>query len=451
MATNFNKIIEQLKAEKLSSSDKGFLKNEILKSIRRESKAPTLSPWSNIFIAFRAHTVAFVAVMTVIFTGGGFAVVAEGALPGETLYSLKVNFNEEVRDIIALHPSQKAQWSAEKARRRLQEAETLSGQGRLSEHLEADLQNRFIEHAAEAREAMASLERQQDLVGLMEAASSLESVLSAHRSLIDPSGREGESIALQARTQKEFSELREEEKISTMGMAAGLSELEEGPIDDTLSSSTEKEADRNAPSQTMEILADDSFLKIIEESLEAVSRERERAEESLSSVSDSDLKSAAFRMERKADIRGKVAGNLYAKIKEDISEENRLYAERELDRFADLEIQGQRMLDRGEYSSAVTTYNQASRFMNSLEIFLNSLVTANKIKERQEKEEVSVEGATTTSIEVLPAAEESGLTGSGTEAGLPEEELSTTSSSTASENSDTTFVGRGLENLLNGN
>lgn len=459
MKSNFNKVIDQLKREELSSADKGMLKREILKSIRETGQQPIASPWSNVFLAFRTHTVAFVAVVTIIFTGGGFALVAEGALPGEALYSIKVNFNEEVRDAIALHPSQKAQWSAEKARRRLQEAETLSTQGRLSENLEADLQNRLIEHATEAREAMASLEEQQNLVALMEAASSLESVLSAHKFLIGPSEEEGPQIAMQARTQKEFIDLRdEEERIGMMSDPAGS---EESGLSALSSSSTE--AGDNAEDvqalETMKIIGKDSFLQIIEANLKIVSQERERAEESLSLVSNDDLKNVAHRLERKAEVRGKITRSLYSKIESNLNTENREYAEKELEWFDALMAQGQKKLDSGEYRSAVTIYNQASGAVGSLEIFLNSLVIAGEVKERQAKndakeavKESDVEKGSTTSADDLLSPEEPGFMEKAGETETDEEaELSTTSSSTVLEGRGVASLGSKLERVLQGN
>jgi len=61
-----------------------------------------------------------------MFGGGGVSYAAEGAVPGDALYPIKVGINEEVRDIVALTPEAKADWESRLVERRLEEAEKLA-------------------------------------------------------------------------------------------------------------------------------------------------------------------------------------------------------------------------------------------------------------------------------------------------------------------------------------
>src|SRR3989344_1574020 len=72
---------------------------------------------------------AVIAIMVIL--GGGTTVAAENSLPGDTLYALKVSFNEEVRAAFTFGAESKADWEIQRAERRLEEAAELSKKGRL--------------------------------------------------------------------------------------------------------------------------------------------------------------------------------------------------------------------------------------------------------------------------------------------------------------------------------
>ena len=65
--------------------------------------------------------------------GGGVTLVAEQSIPGDFLYPVKINFNEEVRSLLAVTDQDEARWQTEAAERRLSEAETLTERGVLDE------------------------------------------------------------------------------------------------------------------------------------------------------------------------------------------------------------------------------------------------------------------------------------------------------------------------------
>lgn len=86
------------------------------------------------------RAMAFATAFLVLMVGaGGSAYAAEGALPGDILYPIKVHVTEPA--VTALTPSGRAQvtWQITIAKRRLKEAATLSGEGRLATSTEATL------------------------------------------------------------------------------------------------------------------------------------------------------------------------------------------------------------------------------------------------------------------------------------------------------------------------
>ena len=46
-------------------------------------------------------------------------VLAEEAIPGDTLYAVKVRFNEEIRSTLTLSPYERVEWETERLNRRL--------------------------------------------------------------------------------------------------------------------------------------------------------------------------------------------------------------------------------------------------------------------------------------------------------------------------------------------
>ncbi len=90
---------------------------------------------------------------------GGMAVVlvvlvpvlAERAMPGDILYSVKVGFNEEVRSSITRSPYQTVEWETERINRRLAEVQVLAREGRLTDEHEARVAEAVRSHSQSAR------------------------------------------------------------------------------------------------------------------------------------------------------------------------------------------------------------------------------------------------------------------------------------------------------------
>lgn len=81
-----------------------------------------------------------------LFAAGGVSYAAENSLPGDVLWPVKVNVNEEVRLAFALSPEGKAEWEALRAERRLEEAGVLAAEGQLNAETGAVIQARLNEH-----------------------------------------------------------------------------------------------------------------------------------------------------------------------------------------------------------------------------------------------------------------------------------------------------------------
>lgn len=90
------------------------------------------------------------AVMILVLGGGSLSYAAEYALPGDTLYPVKVYVNEEVHGALVLSPEARASWATKRAERRIKEAKTLAATGRLTPEASTTIIAAFNTHIANA-------------------------------------------------------------------------------------------------------------------------------------------------------------------------------------------------------------------------------------------------------------------------------------------------------------
>lgn len=123
--------------------------------------------------AWSLHPYPIIAGLLIVALGGssaGAASLAEQALPGDLLYPIKVNVNEEMRAALATTPEKKADIALARAERRIDELNTLAARGDLSEKVRTEIDNRIDEHvhAAELESVLAeNADRERRLVAML--------------------------------------------------------------------------------------------------------------------------------------------------------------------------------------------------------------------------------------------------------------------------------------------
>lgn len=83
--------------------------------------------------------------------------LAESSLPGETLYPIKVRFNEELRGALITSDYQKVEWETERLERRVSEAQLLADAGLLTPETEAEVAVAIKQHSDAAKKGIASI------------------------------------------------------------------------------------------------------------------------------------------------------------------------------------------------------------------------------------------------------------------------------------------------------
>lgn len=206
----FEKVIQKIKSVHLTHEEKNEVLDRILLVVDKIEavsiatptfKRPVKSPFVGTiisYIEYKKFVPAF-AIAAFLLLSGGVSLAAEQALPGDSLFNLK-RVNEQVLGFAAVSSEAKARLALEVSERRLQEAATLSVQGKLTTERKAIIQTEFKKQAAEVKNQVASLVSQNNITAAQEIALDFEASLKAHEDLISKVATvsTGEDVAIAA-------------------------------------------------------------------------------------------------------------------------------------------------------------------------------------------------------------------------------------------------------------
>ncbi len=172
---------------KLEESDKARMRESIVSymeykpirsSVDTQVSKPSFLPF------FRMHHVSGALVIATVLTTSTFGVsfAAGDALPGDLLYGVKVNINEEVKTAF-LNEADRMAWEQERAKRRLVEASQLAAEGKLDDDAREQVSKLFAEHTEAVVEQVLAYEAT-DPVLAAEASSEFEESLDAHEAVL---------------------------------------------------------------------------------------------------------------------------------------------------------------------------------------------------------------------------------------------------------------------------
>lgn len=154
----FKQFIKESKQIKLTKEQKSQGCEQLLNFINANPVRTDLTVrhrglWSNIlinnFLIANWRTKLMPALLTIILTlavTGGVTVASQGAVPGDTLYPVKIK-SEEVRSSLTFSAQSRAELETKLAHERLKEAEELSAESRLDEYIRIQLEENFEKHA----------------------------------------------------------------------------------------------------------------------------------------------------------------------------------------------------------------------------------------------------------------------------------------------------------------
>ena len=222
-----NEFIKKSKNIKLNKSEKAEMRQSIFNFI---SKNPVRSnmevglglqsrrifwDWSTLFNQ-KINFISVVAILLliIILTGGGVAVGAEKALPGDVLYPVKISVNEEVRSWFSISEEAKANWEIKRAERRLEEAEKLAEEGSLNDEVRGHIEANFEAHSQKVKERVEKFRTKENFDAAASLSLNFETALKAHDKVLSNLARTKNSVKVQVKPirQKIHSEVNDSAK-----------------------------------------------------------------------------------------------------------------------------------------------------------------------------------------------------------------------------------------------
>jgi hypothetical protein len=183
--TNLKKAAEHIR---LSEHEKDISRVRIFERIDASRRAKqAMQPTSASYFFFMRRMVVGMAAILIIVFGSGTAYAAQGALPGEVLYPVKVYVNEQVEGALAVSDQAKISYHTQIAETRLVEAETLANEGRLDATTSAELEANVQSHVTEATAIAAKIESA-DPGDAVDTSVVLDSSIAAHTAILDRIG-----------------------------------------------------------------------------------------------------------------------------------------------------------------------------------------------------------------------------------------------------------------------
>lgn len=213
--------IQKLGHLKLSDSSRVRIKNNLLEyaqfhSVRVGDDSRSIehvprrtSFITNIFNLNKKSMMAAIITFMLI-AGGGTSYAAEGAVPGDSLYTVKVEINENIKSAFAISNESEARLQARLAEERLREAEELAVRGELNAENSAELSSRLKGHYEAVETRSAADEARGDYESSAVVRASLEGSLRSYADVLSSlnanvSGNNGASLIAEIKTYADTS------------------------------------------------------------------------------------------------------------------------------------------------------------------------------------------------------------------------------------------------------
>ncbi len=214
-----NRLRDELQSHVVLTREERFhIFNAIQRAAEKQNSAftagaaePIVSPLSEKFITYKrpfsSHiffmSKASIALVVMCLVGGSVSLAAEQSLPGDTLYTVKTNFNEGIQSLVTFSPASRAKLSAELVGRRLGEARqlALTDPAAAAEN-NSTLEASFKKYSQEFRKNLIEVQSS-DVAVAADLAVGFKATLKAHESTLAAIGTGGNRLSLDGLVTKE--------------------------------------------------------------------------------------------------------------------------------------------------------------------------------------------------------------------------------------------------------
>jgi len=204
-----NKLQHEAYKIRMTPEEKAAMRALLRAATQRSSGQAQPSPFTPskkaegyFFFNVQFMTRALAAFLVVILVGGtGIAYAAEGSLPGQPLYAVKLNVTEPIQTALAATPAARAEVHVALAQRRVEEAEALAAQSSLDSTTTAQLEQN-LEHHVQSADDLAVEVGATDPSAAVEIKAELASSLGVHGALLASIGDESASTTTKNNSEK---------------------------------------------------------------------------------------------------------------------------------------------------------------------------------------------------------------------------------------------------------
>ncbi len=183
MFKSLKQLFQEAVEFKLSGDEKSLIKSRLQNHVRNDY-APRHYVYRSKLKIFKLTFIKPMPIFIVILLAlGGTSFAAEKTLPGDVLYPIKLNVNENFQGWLSLSDEAKANWETMLLNRRLKEAEELAVNSKLDLKTEAKIEENFQRHADKVQEHIAKLEKVDAKVAA-DVSANLQTSLEAHNRIL---------------------------------------------------------------------------------------------------------------------------------------------------------------------------------------------------------------------------------------------------------------------------
>ncbi|KKW20007.1 MAG: hypothetical protein UY63_C0003G0020 [Parcubacteria group bacterium GW2011_GWA2_51_10] len=219
MKYTIEQLIQKAKTIALSGGERAAMRHNLerIMEVGEAKETLVVSPISAASVHARARVPVFVwrrfAPLTlglVLTLGIGTSFAAEGALPGEPLYPVKIHVNERIEYALATSPHAEAKVEATHAIKRLDEAEKLAHAGKLDAKINNEIRESFSNKVEAVDERIQNLKERGDLAASVEVRKGFEKSLAARSRILAELIDDGETPVATAAAALEVRAMRVE-------------------------------------------------------------------------------------------------------------------------------------------------------------------------------------------------------------------------------------------------
>lgn len=282
MSKELEKLIQSAKQINLSPEKKDLIRARVqdfieLTPITKQISKPILSPFvARVSISYFSKAISF-ALIVLIAGGSTISYASEDTLPGDTLYTVKVNVKEPLEEKLAFSPQAKLEVKTKQVEKRLTEAQTLLQNNDTSPEKHKEVESRVEKQVEEISQTITELQEKGDVETILSTTSKLQPVLKAHQEAL-------KEVAENSSSQVNEEDSETETGITESSMRLMTTEISLSAVaTETVVVTTTSVSTGTSESELKSSLAD-TLLKTVEKTLLQVEEQETKALESVAEL-----------------------------------------------------------------------------------------------------------------------------------------------------------------------